>query len=24
VVLLWLGAKLLWRTAVRQLTVNGG
>ncbi len=24
VVLLWLGAKLLWRSAVRQLTVNGG
>jgi ABC-2 type transport system permease protein len=24
VVLLWFGAKLLWRTAVRQLTVNGG
>jgi ABC-2 type transport system permease protein len=24
VVALWFGAKLLWRTAVRQLTVNGG
>ncbi|PRY34068.1 ABC transporter permease [Umezawaea tangerina] len=24
VVVLWFGAKLLWRTAVRQLTVNGG
>ncbi len=24
VVLLWFGAKLLWRTALKQLTVNGG
>ena len=24
VLALWIGAKLLWRTAVRQLTVNGG
>jgi len=24
VVLLWYGAKLLWRSALRQLTVNGG
>jgi ABC-type uncharacterized transport system permease subunit len=24
VVLLWFGAKLLWCTALKQLTVNGG
>jgi ABC-2 type transport system permease protein len=24
VLVLWFGAKMLWRVAVRQLTVNGG